>query len=100
MLLETDENCGRSHDFCIQNDASCAAPPAYDEVDHIRTDIGKLIAGADGFAQVYPQHKFIIVDVLRQLGYRVGMTGDGVNDAAAMKVADVGVCVEGGACGF
>ena len=46
------------------------APAAYDEVEQIRTEIGNLIAGADGFAQVFPQHKFIIVDVLRQLGYR------------------------------
>lgn len=72
------------------------APRAVDEETKTRTELGKLIEEADGFAQVFPTHKYIIVDVLRQLGYKCGMTGDGVNDAAAMKVADVGVCVKGG----
>jgi len=48
-------------------------------------DYGEMIEGVSGFAQVFPEHKFLIIEALRQRGWVVGMTGDGVNDAPALK---------------
>jgi H+-transporting ATPase len=59
------------------------------------TVAARAIESADGFAQVFPEHKFHIVDVLQKRGHIVGMTGDGVNDAPALKKADCGFAVSG-----
>jgi H+-transporting ATPase len=57
--------------------------------------LDEMILKADGFAGVFPEHKFEIVKRLQALGHLTAMTGDGANDAPALSRANVGVAVEG-----
>ncbi len=58
-------------------------------------DANERVERADGFAEVFPEHKFCFVKTLQQHNHITGMTGDGVNDAPALKQADVGIAVSG-----
>jgi H+-transporting ATPase len=61
------------------------------------TDIDDLILHADGFAGVYPEHKYEIIEKLRSMGHMVVMIGDGTNDISALEAANIGVAA-GNAC--
>ncbi len=62
---------------------------------NLSDELGAKVESAEGFAQVFPEHKYGIVKALQKRGHLVAMTGDGVNDAPALKQADVGVAVSG-----
>jgi len=65
------------------------------EDDMVLPTAAAAVESAEGFAQVFPEHKYQIVKALQSRGHIVGMTGDGVNDAPALKQANTGIAVSG-----
>lgn len=66
-----------------------------DDIKHPGLHIERQIENADGYAEVFPEHKYGIINALQGGNHITGMTGDGVNDAPALKQADIGIAVSG-----
>jgi len=66
------------------------------KISDLKSDAGaylKMVEASDGFAEIYPEDKYLVVKSLQKGGHVVGMTGDGVNDAPALRQAEVGIAV-------
>jgi plasma-membrane proton-efflux P-type ATPase len=85
VAREIGRGVGLPNIRCVADLKAAGAPAGNETAD--------LLAGADGFAEVYPEDKYVVVRHLQAAGHVTGMTGDGVNDAPALRQAEVGIAV-------
>jgi H+-transporting ATPase len=95
IALETARQLDLGQDIASSQELPRLDPVTKKKPENLSRDYGEYILPKNGFAQVFPEHKYLIVECLREMGYKTGMTGDGVNDAPALKRADVGIAVQG-----
>jgi H+-transporting ATPase len=95
VKMVTGDHVAIGKEIAQQVSLSTNIMPASSFVGKSDSEAQTIVENADGFAQVFPEHKFRIVKLLQNKGHIVGMTGDGVNDAPALKEADAGIAVAG-----
>jgi H+-transporting ATPase len=95
VKMITGDHVAIAKEIAKQVNLGTAILPSSSFLDKSDREAQRVVDGADGFAQVFPEHKYHIVELLQKEEHIVGMTGDGVNDAPALKKADVGIAVAG-----
>ncbi len=93
VKMITGDHVAIAKEIARQVNLSTDILPAESFMDKNDQEAGDLIEKSGGFAQIYPEHKYRIIELLQDRGHIVGMTGDGVNDAPALKKADTGIAV-------
>jgi H+-transporting ATPase len=95
VKMVTGDHAAIAKEIAQQVNLGTNIMPASSFLDRPDREAQRIVEDADGFAQVFPEHKYHIVELLQNKGHIVGMTGDGVNDAPALKKADAGIAVAG-----
>ncbi len=93
LLMLTGDNINIAKEIANQTSIGANIVRIADIKSLNETEQARIIEESDGFAEIYPEDKYRIVKMLQSKGHIVGMTGDGVNDAPALKQAEMGIAV-------